>query len=115
MVTSLKTVPGVMPVVGVKVVAAFAGVDTATSPAATANAEAKSARGRFIMLFSFVLQQIGLLKPWYAEKGAFPFNAYKTIGCAALQKASDASFVNSDLTRLSHCGGEEPTRFRRVR
>jgi hypothetical protein len=79
MVTSLKTVPGVMPVVGVKVVAAFAGVDTATSPAATANAEAKSARGRFIMLlFSFVLQQKELLKPWYAEKGAFPFNAYKT-------------------------------------
>jgi hypothetical protein len=51
MVTSLRMVPGVMPVVGVKLAAAVAGVDTATKAAATASVDAK-ARGRFMMLFS---------------------------------------------------------------
>jgi hypothetical protein len=52
---SLKTVPGVIPVVGVKFAAAVAGVDRATDPAATAKADAKSARVRvIIMLFSLV-------------------------------------------------------------
>jgi hypothetical protein len=54
MVMSLKSVPGVIPVVGVKFAAAFAGVDAATKAAATASADAKS-RGRFMMLFSLSL------------------------------------------------------------
>jgi hypothetical protein len=53
-----KTVPGVIPVVGVKFAAAVAGVDTVTNPAATANADAKSARGRFIMLFSLLVMKV---------------------------------------------------------